>query len=261
MKHFLLVIAILVSTFYTSPQSHVSISGRVTDYNNQPIDSCHVSISNADFSTLYETLTDKNGEYRLDSIPAGRYAAICAMRPKEYPRMNMVPKEDMKLEFWAWNVIADRDITLDLRYDKLELYGTTAFIEYGGRQELLIYTRPMSVTKSISYYNFIDKSDAEINGPKVTIDPQYMEFEVFCDGKPLEIYSVQHLSLPHTNGRSENKGNDDCYLIQTRIPSDIYSHWEKPYEIRVVGHNTEYDEWGENVYYLEAPHYVYTPLH
>ncbi len=82
-----------------------------------------------------------------------------------------------------------------------------------------------------------------------------MEFEVYCDGNPLEIYSVQHLSLVQTNGNT--KGDDDCYLIQAQIPADIYNHWEKPYEIRVVGHNTEYDEWGENVYYLEAPHYIY----
>jgi len=66
-----------------------------------------------------------------------------------------------------------------------------------------------------------------------------------------------HLALDFPNGNKENKGNDDCYLIQVQIPSDIYNHWDKPYEIRVVGHNTEFDEWGENVYYLEAPHYVY----
>lgn len=255
MKLLLSLIIILSAAVTISAQSHISISGKVTDYNNRPVDSCHVSISNADFTTLYETLTDSNGEYRLDSIPVGKYAAICAMRPEEYPRRMMVPKEDMKLEFWAWNIIADRDLKLDLRYGKLELYGTTAFIEYGGRQELLIYTRPMSVTKSISYDNFQDKADAELNGPKITVDPQFMEFEVYCDGEPLEIYSTQHLSFPQTNG---GKGvNDDCYLIQAQIPSDIYNHWDRPYEIRVVGHNTEFDEWGENVYYLEAPHYVY----
>lgn len=240
---------------------YISISGRVMDYNGSPIDSCSVSISNADFSTLYETYSDSNGYYRLDSIPKGRYAALCAMRPKEYPRMLMVPKEEMRLEFWAWNLIAENDIKLDIRYGKLELYGTTAFFEYGGRQELLIYTRPMSVTKSISYENFADKADAEINGGKVTVEPDYISFEVYADGTPLHIYSIQHLSLPHLNGSTQNsKGNDDCYLIQTSIPSDIYNHNNTPYEIRVVGHNSEFDEHGENVYYLEAPHYIYKPL-
>ncbi len=241
-----------------SLSDYVSIYGRVTDYNNQPIDSCSVSVSNADFSTLYETYSDSLGSYRIDSIPKGCYAAICAMRPKEYPRMLQVPKDEMRLEFWAWNVIAHKDINLDIRYGKLELYGTKAFFEYGGRQELLIYTRPMSVTKSISYENFADKEDAEINGSKVTVEPQYMTFEVYADGRPLEIYSVQHLSLPHLNGNAQNvKGNDDCYLIQASIPIDIYNHGDTPYEIRLVGYNSEFDEWGENVYYLEAPQYIW----
>lgn len=255
MKQLLLTIALLISANLLLAQSFVTISGRVTDYSGNPLDSCHVSLGNADFSTLFEVLTDSTGEYKMDSIPVGNYAAICSMRSKEYPRQLKVPKEDMKLEFWAWNVIADRDITLDIRYGKLELYGTTAFFEYGGRQELLIYTRPMSVTKAISYQNFHDKADAELNGPKVTVDPQFMEFEVYCDGNPLNIYSVQHLSFIQTNGNTQ--GNDDCYLIQAQIPSDIYNHWDRPYEIRVVGHNTEFDEWGENVYYLEGPHYIY----
>ena len=129
----------------------IKFSGKVTDYNGIPIDSCTVLIYNPDFTEAYETVSNAQGYYSLDSIPKGRYAAIAAMRINEYPRLLQVAPKDMKLEFWAWNVIADRDITLNIRYDKLELYGTTAFLEYGGRQELLIYTRPMSVTKVIAY--------------------------------------------------------------------------------------------------------------
>ncbi|MBD5312152.1 MAG: carboxypeptidase regulatory-like domain-containing protein [Bacteroides sp.] len=75
----------------------------------------------------FETLSDANGYYRLDSVPKGRYAAIAAMPVNEYPRMQQVPLEDMKLEFWVWNVILDNDLTLNIRYDKMELYGTKAF--------------------------------------------------------------------------------------------------------------------------------------
>lgn len=63
----------------------------------------------------------------------------------------MVDEADMRLEFWAWNLPAYDDMELDIRYDKLELYGTNVISEYGGRKELLIYTRPMSVTKSIDF--------------------------------------------------------------------------------------------------------------
>lgn len=151
MKSFLSIVLICIFSFTTYATDMIKISGKVTDYNGIPIDSCTVLIYNPDFTEAYETVSNAQGYYSLDSIPKGRYAAIAAMRTNEYPRLLQVAPKDMKLEFWAWNVIADRDITLNIRYDKLELYGTTAFLEYGGRQELLIYTRPMSVTKVIAY--------------------------------------------------------------------------------------------------------------
>lgn len=53
----------------------------------------------------------------------------------------------------------------------------------------------------------------------------------------------------------ENSLNDDCYLIQTALPKNSNSNPERPREIRIAGHNKEYDEWGESVYYLEIPQY------
>lgn len=250
MKPFLSIIFICIFSLSAYATDTVRISGKVTDYNGNPVDSCTVLIYNPDFTEAYETLSNPQGYYSLDSIPKGRYAAIAAMRVNEYPRMLAVAPEDMKLEFWAWNVIADRDITLNIRYDKMELYGTKAFIEFGGRQEMLIYTRPMSVTKVVAYQNFANKADAE-NNSIVTIEPQYMTFDVFCDGKPLEIYSVQPLTMQN---KDNSVGNDICYLLQVELPNDIYTR-NLPYEIRVVGHNSQYNEHGESVYYLEPPKY------
>lgn len=229
----------------------VTISGRVTDYNGEPIDSCTVMVVNPDFNEAYTAVSDADGKYRLDNVSKGRYAAIAAMRENEYPRALAVDKKDMRLEFWAWNVVADHDINLDIRYEKMELYGTTAFREYGGRPELLIYTRPMSVTKVIEYGDFMDKSVMEKEA-KVTIEPQYMTFEVYADGQPLKILSVQHLSLVNDNG---NVNNDDCYMLQTSLPSQIYNPDRRAIEIRVVGHNSQYDESGESVYYWQPPVY------
>lgn len=250
-KYLILLFLFVMTTVITSYAQSYSISGHVTDYKGIPVDSCSVIVYNPDFSEAFEVFSDSTGYYKLDSVPRGRYAAIAAMRVSEYPRMQQVSLNNMKLEFWAWNVILDRDLTLDARYGRLELYGTKAFFEYGGRQELLIYTRPMSLTKVLNDPNFMDKAAQEKN-TNVTVAPQWIDFEVYVDGNPIDILSVQHLSLINTNG---NKFNDDCYLIQTKIPNDIYCHSEKPYEIRVVGHNKEFDEWGESVYYLEAPHF------
>ena len=108
----------------------------------------------------------------------------------------------------------------------------------------------MSVTKVIAYQNFVDKADAEKNSI-VTIDPKYMSFDVYVDGKPLEIYSVQPLTM---KDKGNSAGDDTCYLLQVELPQDIYAH-DKPYEVRVIGHNSQYDEHGESVYYLEPPKY------
>lgn len=116
---------------------------------------------------------------------------------------------------------------------------------------MLIYTRPMSVTKAIAYQNYIDKADAEKHSI-VTVEPQYMSFEVKVDGKPMKIYSTQPLTMKNQDG---NPGNDTCYLLQVELPADIYNHTGRPYEVRVTGYNSQYDERGESVYYLEAPHY------
>ena len=250
MKSFLSIILSCIFSFTAYATDLVKISGKVTDYKGKPIDSCTVLIYNPDFTEAYETVSDSQGDYVLDSIPKGRYAAIAAMRINEYPRLLQVASKDMKLEFWAWNVIADRDIILNIRYDKLELYGTTAFLEYGGRQELLIYTRPMSVTKVIAYQNFVNKSEAEKNSI-VTVEPKYMTFDVYADGKPLEIYSIQPLTMKN---KDNSVGDDMCYLLQVELPKDVYTH-NAPYEIKVVGHNSQYNEHGESVYFLEPPKY------
>lgn len=250
MKSFLSIILICIFSFTAYATDLVKISGKVTDYKGKPIDSCTVLIYNPDFTEAYETISDSQGDYVLDSIPKGRYAAIAAMRINEYPRLLQVAQKNMKLEFWAWNVIADRDIILNIRYDKLELYGTTAFLEYGGRQELLIYTRPMSVTKVIAYQNFVNKSEAEKNSI-VTVEPKYMTFDVYADGKPLEIYSIQPLTMKN---KDNSVGDDMCYLLQVELPKDVYTH-NAPYEIKVVGHNSQYNEHGESVYFLEPPKY------
>lgn len=247
-KFFAFIFFISAMAMFVNAQ--VTISGIINDYKGNPVDSCYVCIYNPDFSTAYETYSDSLGLYKIENVTPGNYACIAAMRLDEYPREQGVAPEKMKLEFWAWNVIANENIELNIRYDKMELYGTKAFFEFGGRQELLIYTRPMSVTKVINDPNYMDKSSQEKNW-KVTVEPEYMDFEVFADGQKLQLISVQPLSLPNTNG---NTLNDDCYLIQTSLPTDIYNH-NTPYEIRVVGHNTQYDEWGESVYYLLPPKY------
>lgn len=84
----------------------------------------------------------------------------------------------------------------------------------------------------------------------MTVDSRYMEFQVLADGVSLEIMSVQPLTLFN----SWSSANDNCYIIQVECPENLKNR-NRPCEIRVIGHNKEFDEWGENVYYYELPRY------
>ena len=100
------------------------------------------------------------------------------------------------------------------------------------------------------HQNFVNKSEAEKNSI-VTVEPKYMTFDVYADGKPLEIYSIQPLTMKN---KDNSVGDDMCYLLQVELPKGIYTY-NAPYEIKVVGHNSQYNEHGESVYFLEPPKY------
>ncbi|MCC8020229.1 MAG: carboxypeptidase-like regulatory domain-containing protein [Rikenellaceae bacterium] len=227
----------------------VTISGHVTDFDGNPIDNSIVQIKHRDFSPAYQTYTDKNGYYSLE-VEKGRYAFMYVIRPEEYPRNNAVPTEDMRLEFWAWNLIADRDMTIDPRYHKLELYGTTVFGPIGGYDGLMIYFRPMSVTKNVSYADeiFTDKAAAE-RKTDVSVRPEYLEVRVMADGEELNVNSITPVEEFIGRGKPTITG----YLVQVDAPT---SPADKPYIVfRVEAGNTEYGERGENLYFYELPEY------
>lgn len=229
-------------------QETVKISGRVTDFNNNPIDSCQIRIQNRGFEDLYTTYTDKDGYYSLDNVQKGNYTSFFALRPKEYPRANSVPEEDMRLEFWAWNIIADRDLTINPRYDKLEIYGTTAYEIFGGYPGLFIYFRPMSVTKVIntSKANYLDKRKSEEQNPDISVKPEFLDVKIFADDEPLKVNSVQPIQEYVGDGNFMN-----AYIVQVDRPK---SKTDKPYRIiKVVAENKEFNEMGENWYFYEIP--------
>ena len=170
----------------------ITISGNVTDFNDNAIDSAVVRIFHNDFSIAYETHSDKNGKYSFDSIKAGNYLAMYVIRQKEYPRMNAVLENDMRLEFWAWNIIADSDLIINPHYHKLELYGTTVFEEFGGLPELYVYFRPMSVTKCINYGKdiYTDKNKMEEKDIDLSVSPEDIEVDVFADDNQLIVNAI-----------------------------------------------------------------------
>jgi hypothetical protein len=238
----------LFETCYS--QNTITISGRVTDFDGNAIDSSIVEVLHSDFSIAYETYTDKNGYYSIGNVKKGRYMAIYAIRPKEYPRQDAVPDNEKRLEFWAWNVIADTDLIINPRYHRLELFGTNVFKIEGGYHGMMIYVRPMSLGKHLTYSKEVVlnklKAEKEAN---ISVAPEHFKVKVFMDERELHINSIQPIE--------EYEGSDNLpmtgYIIQVDLPK---TKPEKQYCIfRIEAENTEYHEKGENLYFYELKNY------
>jgi hypothetical protein len=247
---FLLSLVLLLGiNLFAQNGNTITISGQVTDFEGNPIDSCIVQLYHADFSTAYATYSDKSGHYALENVEKGQYASMYVIRPKEYPRENAVAEEDMRLEFWAWNVIADRDLTINPRYHRLELYGFTVFEVRGGYPALMAYVRPMSLGKYLSAGKdtYLDKSKSA-KSTDITINPEDIEFKIYAGDKPLKIYSVQ--SLVEYHGDNQPGGG---FFLQFERPK------EKPDKYCVfrleATHHAFGGEKGENVYFYEIKDY------
>lgn len=142
------LLTLLCSVGYAQQQDSVTICGRVTDYNGQPIDSCSVFWQNTSFNVVKEAITNRNGYYTT-RIPKGKYQNMGAIKMSTYPHTAKagLSEADQRLEFWGWDFIADRDTILDIQYHRMEAYGLRAFNIPGGMPAYQIYVRPMSLTR------------------------------------------------------------------------------------------------------------------
>jgi hypothetical protein len=227
----------------------ITISGQVTDFDGNPIDSCAVQLMHEDFSIVSETYSDTSGHYSLKDVEKGKYMALYAIRPKEYPREDLVPAADKRLEFWAWNVIADKDLTINPRYHRLELYGFNVFEVYGGYPALMAYVRPMSAGKYLSYEKeiWLDKRKAE-KAADISVNPQDIAFKIYADNEPLRIYSVQTV-IEYSGENQPYNG----YFLQFERPKQRPENY-CIFRIEAT-HNLFGIEKGENIYFYEIKDY------
>jgi len=215
----------------------VTISGKVTDFEGNPIDSALIGLLSSNFSVIDSAYSDANGFYKMD-VNKGRYYSMWVLRPEEYPTQNAVPSEDMRLEFWAWNIVADRDLEINPKYHRLELYRLNAM--KGEGRTLMIYVRPMSLGRSLEFGT--DEKD------DVTVSPENFKPKVFIDEEQVEINSIQPIE--------EFTGKDTSPLIGYLIQVNLKKSTDKPYYIiRLEATNLEYDEKGESVFFYDIPSY------
>lgn len=159
------------------------LEGYVTDKNKSPIANAFIEVKGEDFITLFSTKSLENGYYKLD-IPAGKYPFLTAV--KDYGTNY--------LEYWCQNISLQDNMSLDVSFDKLEIYGLHVFSVKGAGNSLMVYFRPMSLPKFQQGAQDIAPEDVTI---KAIIDSYEMPVITtnlvteFAGGQEMSAYLIQ----------------------------------------------------------------------
>lgn len=165
------------------------LEGYVKGKTAAPIEGANIELKGKDFITLYSTTSDENGYYRFD-VPSGRYPFLTAV--KDYA-VNC-------LEYWCQNIDLQNDMSIDISFDKLEIYGAHAFSVHEG---IMLYFRPMSLRKFQSGEKDIAPSEISICVKLDGEDAELMtqsKVKELGDGLEMTAYLIQvkaKNALPH----------------------------------------------------------------
>lgn len=255
-----------IGIYAQQPQDSVTICGRVTDYEGQPIDSCTIEWQSSSFNGIKEVTTDADGRYTV-RIPKGKYQSMAAINMSTYPHTARpgLPDADKRLEFWAWDFIADRDTTLDIRYHRMEAYGLRVFRIPGAMPAYQIYVRPMSLTRFLQQQketgeqrqhgedvSRIEQQSLGKAAKEVQLAPRpdKLKARVWIDGEEVPILMKQEIKEYFA---ADEYGN--AYLLTVDRP-----HQPKqslPYLVfKVELEDLENGDRGEGLYYMEKEKYI-----
>lgn len=235
---FYLLLGLSVQAMAQTVTDSVTISGRITDYNNQPLDSVDVIFQRSNFSIVCQTKTDPNGTYRI-RVPKGKYQNMMAVNMNRYIHTaspHFTDKEK-RLEFWGFNYIADRDTTLNIQYDRMEAYGLTAWRIPGAAPSYMIYVRPMSLSR---YQSGVNNA-----APKMLLAaaPDQLGVKVLIDSEEVEVIMKQEIKEYIPGGYC------NAYLLTVALPK---GKTDLPYSIfKVQLHDLENGDKGEGIYFME----------
>lgn len=201
MRNILLFGIMILSLMSCANDELFVISGKVTDFNGRPIDSVSIFLKNKAFENIYETLSDVDGNYSM-KVKKNDYYCLYAIKLSEY-RVN-------KLEYWTWNVPVYKNLTINPKYDKMEIYGINVFEPQVTPQETyMIYFRPISLFKSLQIASnqkvdkkkfqkakqtekLFDSSDKIINMSPNSISSEELTIEV--NGVKSKIVSINKIT-------------------------------------------------------------------
>ena len=186
----------------------IKISGIVTDFEGHPVDSAIVEVKRSNFKTAYETLTDNKGQYRL-KVLKGKYLALASLKMSEYPVTgSSLPKDEQRLEFWAWNIIAEDDIIFNIKYHRLEIYGVNIFRIQGATPGFTIYCRPMSLTRGFS------EPEKKLDFIDICPPPEELDVKVKINGYPVKVNMKEKVKEYVSNGICYG------YLLHIDLPTE-----------------------------------------
>ncbi len=159
---------------------YATISGKITDFEGNPFPAS-VQLFRYGFGYPHRigVWSDSDGRYSV-TVPKGIYNTIY-VDDESYRKTT--------LENWCWNMIIDRDETLDFKVGTGEVYSLTPWFSNGGMSVMFLYFRPMILCNQKEY-------GREINGREYTvidIAPQLKPEDITAtvNGKKLPIISLQ----------------------------------------------------------------------
>lgn len=123
-------------------QEMVILSGKVSNFNESPVDSALVRVLDKNFKEVSITYSDVNGNFAMQ-VSKGVYNCVYATRKDEYRKS--------KLEYWAWNVPLLENMELNPKFNNMEIYGVNVFEpQVTPHETYMIYFRPMSLKKILT---------------------------------------------------------------------------------------------------------------
>lgn len=227
MKKFILPILIITTMFAYGQTDSVIISGKVTDFNGQPIEGALIMIKGENFGKFVDTTySKKTGTYSL-LVKKGKYSGLATVRMEDYGKT--------KLEFWANEIPAYKNLNIDIRYDRLEVYGVNIFQILGAYPGYTIYFRPMSLTRFLT----ADKKSEIIN---IVPLANMIDIKVNINGESVNIKSIQRVL------EFGGKNKMYAYLIQTDLGKITDAKYN---EFQIIVEDKENGDKGEAIYFKE----------
>ncbi len=246
MNKFRILILVFCASSFLYAQEKVTVSGRVTDFSGNPIDSALVRVLDRNFNAPFITYSDINGNFSME-VKKGNYNCIYATKVSEYRKT--------KLEYWAWNVPIFEDMVMNPQYETMEIYGINVIEPpVTPHETYMIYFRPMSLSKIINLMESqnVDKKSFEKIAKaedllKPVVDNLYniAPNKITAEELSVKINGIESMVLNIERVKEYARGMDMYgYFIQVLKPEEIKNMDLEYDKISIILNSIETNEIG-----------------